>query len=174
MVYCSKCGSENDNSASFCFNCGASLRGDAPAPAPAPRGGAAPSVTVMPSRHKSSGKGVAIALVIILAVAGTVYLGADHFGHKAEIAIYVHSTHLTETVDVQFIIDDEVIMTYEDLEPGHYCYTKYYQPYYFSAFDSSAVAVVKAISTGGGLGTQTDTEELIVQHGQKYEVHLYV
>ena len=88
--------------------------------------------------------------------------------------MYVTSTHVTEDVDVQFIINNEVVMTFTDLEPGNTCYNTTYFRYDFSLFDDSEIITVKAISTGGGLGSTSDSEEIIVQNGQYYSVDLFV
>ncbi len=176
MTRCPKCGVDNPDISAYCSSCGASLHSNADETEPVIEeiGSSKPDVYQIPTKHTFTGKGIAIAVVAILIVAGIGYYVADNYGHHAYVAMYVTSTHVTENVDVQFIINDEVVMTFTDLEPGNTCYNTTYFRYDFSLFDDSEIITVKAISTGGGLGSTSDSEEIIVQNGQYYSVDLFV
>src|SRR5436309_14035185 len=75
IMFCSQCGTPNDDSAKFCLKCGARLTAGAPTPTP-PRPeadprvrGGQPSVAVGP-RQFATGKNPAVALVLSLLIAG--------------------------------------------------------------------------------------------------------
>ena len=160
VKYCSKCGSEMNDNDRHCSGCG--------------QGTPAERVQAYQVQKSNTGTKIAVAVVVgILLMAGVGYFFALKANH-AYVAVYVHSTHITQTVEVFAFIDGEEVLYYDKLPPGNYTWTKYYQMVDFPLWESSKTIEVKAVSQGGGLGTQADSKILIVQQGEYYEVHLYV
>ncbi len=117
---------------------------------------------------------MAVAIVLtLLAVCGVLAL-AEQNAHTAYVRVYVHSTHVTENVDVQVLIDGEVLKTFKDVEPGKYYWNEDWYKIHFSLFDDSKLITIRAVSTGGLLGSQEDSEQIIVLNGEEYSVNLYV
>ena len=167
-MFCQKCGTENPDDATFCNKCGAAMKAVA-VPTPAP------IVSVPEIDKKKSYAGLIVGILILAAIlGGAAYYVLSNNGHYAYVAVHVHSTHITETVDVQIIIDDEVVDTYAGLKPGQTYYPEYYFAVKFGQFVDSKIITVKVISTGGGLGSVTDSEDVIIQHKGEYTVDLYI
>lgn len=120
------------------------------------------------------GKTIAIILVILLVVAAVGYFVATKYGHHSDISIEVYSTHITETVDFTVYIDGDQVYSYKGFKPGEGRGTTVPMKYYFSYFDKSRIIEVKAVSTGGGLGPQTDTDTITVFPNERYDVKLYI
>jgi len=120
------------------------------------------------------GKTIAIILILILIIAAVGYFGATKYGHHSDISIEVYSTHITETVDLTVYIDDEQVYSYKGLKPGEGRGTTTPLKYYFSYFDKSRVIEIKAVSTGGALGPQTDSETITVFPNDSHSVKLYI
>lgn len=159
MMFCPRCGIENMNGATFCQKCGMMLN--------APKN--------MIGTGAEWCKACVVFLVVFFVVVGGVwYYNESTHGNHAYVEVRVHSSHITETVDVQILFDDEIAYTWTDLKPGNTFYSKNYHTVYFSKFDSSYIVTVKAISTGGATGKVTDVKELIIQPDQKYTVDLYI
>jgi|SRR6185295_5465942 len=72
-MFCSSCGSANDESARFCHKCGASVGGAAPPP-PAPdfgtMRGASTSTSTVVGKQFATGKNPAIALILSIVIVG--------------------------------------------------------------------------------------------------------
>lgn len=170
MMFCQKCGAENADDATFCNKCGAAM-GAGAVPTPAP-------VQEEPLTEKDKStivKCVAIIVAVaIIVIGGAGYYFLDTHGNYAYVAVHAHSTHLTEDVNVQILIDDEVVFSYSGLEPGEMAHADNYHVVYFSKFDNSKLITIKAISTGGFAGTLTDSKELIIQPNESYTIDLYI
>lgn len=190
MTKCHKCNTDNPDTSKFCTSCGAAIneiQQDKPVIVELDsssksqktypnleHSSSGPVVTPIATRSKITTKGIAIVIVALLAIAGIGYYAADNYGNSAYIALKVSSTHLTEDVDVQFLIDGEVVGTFQDLAPGHYYYSEKYYIHNFGILHSSDIVTVGARSTGGGLGMVEDYEQIIVVPGEKVTVELYV
>jgi hypothetical protein len=127
-----------------------------------------------PTAAKKSHVGGTIGIVILLLMVSGVGYFASENGHTAWIAWNVESTHITETVDVVVYIDGKEVSHYDNLKPKNYFWNTHYYGYAFSFFTESKIIEIKAVSVGGGLGMQTDTEKIIVHNGEEYNVKLYV
>lgn len=173
-MFCEKCGAPISDGAIFCNKCGSKVSGDNPTPSPVQPSNEEPKIVMMSTVKKTSGKSVAIAIAAILIIAGIGYYVADNYGHSAGIQMKVHSTHLTENVDVQFYVDGELKMTYTDLTPGNTCWNVYYFMVNFGILKDSKLVTVKAVATGGGLGTTSDSEDIIITDGGRYTIDLYI
>jgi TM2 domain-containing membrane protein YozV len=73
-MFCSSCGSANDDSARFCHKCGASIGGAPPPSPPAPefttmRGTPASTSTVVGKQY-ATGKNAVVALILSLVIVG--------------------------------------------------------------------------------------------------------
>ena len=173
-MFCEKCGASISDEAVYCNRCGSKVSEGGSSSASARPADEEPQIVMMETVKKSSAKGIAIAIAAVLIIAGVGYCVADNYGHTAGIQIKVHSTHITETVDVQFYVDGNLMMTYEDLEPGYSCWNVSYFIVHFGIFDDSKLVTVKAVAAGGGLGTTSDSEDIIVTNGERRTVDLYI
>jgi len=182
MIFCNNCGAENPDKSAYCSGCGSrikienvnkqgqDLKVDFNNITPQKN----PTIYALPPKRSGFYKGLAIVIVALLIIAGIGYYVAENYGHQADVAFYVHSTHVTEDVDIIVYIDGKEVFSSQDLSPGQVVQNKYYYAYNFSLFEDAKLITVKAISTSGGLGVQTDSESIIVHNGQKYSVDLYV
>lgn len=167
MMFCQKCGTENADDATFCNKCGAAMKASVSNPVQ--------EETLTEKDRGTIVKCVAIIVAItIIVIGGAGYYFLDTHGNHAQVAIHAYSTHITEDVNVQILIDGEVVYSCSGLEPGQMAHSDKYHRVYFSKFEDSKLITIKAISTGGLTGTITDTEELIIQPDGKYTVDLYI
>jgi hypothetical protein len=120
----------------------------------------------------SKGAAIGLAIIVLVACAGGFY--AISKAHVAYIEVEVTSVHITEYVDVVIYIDGKYNSTWKDIPPGQTWHHLYYQKYHFSLFEGSKSISITAISYGGGLGSVTDSKTLVVEHGEKYTLRLYV
>ena len=102
-------------------------------------------------------------LIFILSIANTAYIGYS-----------VSSNHITESVDVIVYVDGKEVTTYNNLKPGGSFYGTYYYAYHYPIWEHAKIITVKAISTGGGFGTQSDSKDIIVEPGRYYYEYLSV
>ena len=170
MMFCQKCGAENADDATFCNKCGTVMKATVvPTSMPAQE-------EPLTEKDKSTiTKCVAIIIAVaIIVIGGAGYYFLDTHGNYAYVAVHAHSTHITEEVNVQILIDDKVVFSYSGLEPGETAHAENYHVVYFSQFDDSKLITIKAISTGGFTGTVTDSEDLIILHNKSYSVDLYI
>ena len=121
-------------------------------------------------KSKAATIGVCV-LLLFVAIGGFLVVS---YGHSADIAWRVHSTHITEEVDIIVYINGKQVASYEDVQPGWYYYNTFYYKHRFSLLDDSVLIKIEAVSTGGGLGMQFDSEHIIVHSGGRYSVDLYV
>ena len=173
-MFCEKCGAPISDGAIYCNRCGSKVSGEVQDPVPVQPSSEEPQIIMMGTVKKTSGKAVAVAIVAMLIIAGIGYYAADNYGHSAGIQMMVHSTHVTETVDVQFYVDGDLKMTYTDLAPGSTCWNVYYFMVNFGILKDSKLITVKAVATGGGLGTTSDSEDIIITDGGRYTIDLYI
>ncbi len=173
-MFCGKCGASVSEGATYCSSCGSRVSGGGQSFASARPAAEEPEIVMMATVKNRSAKGIAIAIVAILIIAGIGYYAADNYGHSAGIQMQVHSAHITQTVDVQFYVDGDLMMTYEDLEPGHVCWNVYYFMVHFGILKDSKLITVKAVAAGGGLGTTSDSKDIIITDGGRYTVDLYI
>ena len=122
-------------------------------------------------RDKKIGVAVVVATVIVVGILGVFFIS---IGHTAWIEYDVTSTHITEDVDVIVYVDGKEVAVWRNLHPGQEFHNTKYYGYRFSIFDSHKLIEVKAVSTGGGLGSQIDSEKIIVENGGRYTVRLRV
>ncbi|MDR2866427.1 MAG: zinc ribbon domain-containing protein [Methanomassiliicoccaceae archaeon] len=173
--YCNRCGAAQKDDIRYCVNCGKEVGGAGSCTYCGSRrftGYDGPAKEAAPYRTKSrAGIIVGVVLLLIFAGGGIYFLANAHYAH---ISIYVHSTHIIQTVDSAIYVDGSEEYTYSGLKPGSYWYPSHMHKVTFPITDDSRVVTVKAVSWGGGLGTQTDTETIVVEHGGRYTVHLYV
>ena len=106
--------------------------------------------------------------LIFIAVAG--YFVVQN-GHHAELYIHVQSTHILADTEITVYVDGKDIGTFAtgNMNGWDIAYN-----YPFSLFDDSKSIMVKAVSTGGYLGDQSDQKALLVKNGGTYSVTLYV
>lgn len=151
MKYCAKCGREIDGDAVHCVSCGT-------------------------ERPIGAGTVVGIVVCIILLIGCAYFVANQIHGNQnyANLGFEVHSTHITETVDVLIYIDGEEVFSFSRLTPGTYLYNTYYYPYRFQIGSDHKLIEVKAVSYGGGLGSQTDTKQLVIYANQTYNLKFNV
>lgn len=166
MERCPVCGADLLEGADYCVRCGTMVLRSAD--------GRAVSVIQTPTRKSVSMKAAAVGIVLLLVIAGVAYYALSNYGHYAYIGIHVTSGHITEEVDIQVMVDGEVVMTVNDAEPGETYYREYYYRYDFGLLEDSDLVTVRAVSSGGGLGSVSQSEDLIVFHGERYTVDLLV
>ena len=94
--------------------------------------------------------------------------------HHAYIGWEVDSTHFSYNVEIVVYVDGKQAFTYEGLPPGYYVWNTTYYVYNFPIWVDSKVIEVKAVSFGGGLGTQTDSQTIIVHNGGTYNLNFKV
>ena len=157
-AFCVKCGKEV--AGAYCTHCGTERHGASKRSAP-------------PQKKMRSSTVAVIAVAALLISAGVIYYFVDN-AHRAYVAVYVHSIHITESVDIVAYVDGDQMLTSHDLKPGYYAYNTRYYVYTFSLLDSSKVITVSAMSLGGGLGPVYDEKKILVENGGKYSVDLYV
>ncbi len=173
-MYCEKCGAQMPDDATFCKQCGNKASADGSQPSTSQPTNEEPQIIMMNTVKNRNVKGIAIAIVVLLLIAGAGFYVANNYGHSAGIEMMVHSTHITETVDVQFYVDGELKMTVTDLEPGDTCWNVNYFMVNFGILKDSKLITVKAVATGGGLGTTSDSEDIIITDGGRYTIDLYI
>ena len=164
--YCSKCGKEIADDTLYCSQCGKTTSAE--------ESDLKTNTQDKSQKSKSSWltkTNVIIIAVLVIGFSFGLYV-IDQEGHSSELEITVTSTHITEDVDLIVYVDGEEFGHYSNLEPGNSC--KITGNFYYSAFDSSKLIEIKAVSVGGGLGSQTDTESIIVEPNGSYAVTLYV
>jgi hypothetical protein len=119
-------------------------------------------------KGSAAGAVVAVVVVLIVVVAGF-FLVAN--GNHATLKINVYSTHILADTEITVYVDGENIGTYATDNLTGWTIT---YDYSFSIFDDSKSIMVRAVSTGGYLGSQSDQEAVIVQDGGVYTISLYV
>ena len=108
-----------------------------------------------------------VAIVVILAV---VFLAVVSTGSSATIVITVHSTHILYSVECQTFVGNSQIAS-GTLDAGHD--VSHTHTYHWLSSDPTTVRV-SATSTGGGLGSESDYDDITVSNGGTYTVDLYV
>ena len=164
--YCLKCGKEIADDIRYCPNCGTTTS----------QRELDLETKIKQQSQKDSPtwltKTNVIFIAVILVVVGAGLYFVDNLGNSSELTITVVSTHVTEDVDIVIYVDGEEFTHYNGLEPGHSC--KYTGDFRYSGFDTSKLIEIKAVSVGGGLGSQADTESIIIEPRGSYAVTLYV
>ena len=112
-----------------------------------------------------------VAVLFFAAIGG--YIVAN-YGHNAYVSVEITSSHITRTVDVDIYIDGKYQTTWYNITPGSTWYSKYYFNVHFSLFRDAKLVTITAVSTGGGLGQQSDSKTLTVHNGGKYSVFLVI
>jgi hypothetical protein len=121
------------------------------------------------------GLGILIALGAILGSAYWVFFADDGNNNpftrdpRSTLIIICQSTHIVNSADFKLYINDEEVDSFK-LGPGglviktyHYRSSRSQGPHYIE---------IKLVSTGGGLGTQTDTVSVLVGKGQIHNITL--
>jgi hypothetical protein len=123
------------------------------------------------SSDRSGGAKAAIAVVVILAIVAAAGYFVVLNGNHATVDITVQSTHILADTDVTVYVDGKNIGTWQvsNLRSVHVTYD-----YSWSLFDDAKIIEVKAISTGGYLGAQGDSEMITVYKGGVNKVTLLV
>lgn len=173
-MFCEKCGAPISDGAIYCNKCGSKVSNEDSNSSQIQSSAGEPQIVMMNTVRKTSGKAIAVAIVAMLIIAGIGYYVADNYRHSAGIQMRVHSTHITETVDVQFYVDGDLKMTYMDLTPGNTCWNVNYFLVFFGILKDSELITVKAVAVGGGLGTTSDSEDVIITDGGRYTIDLYI
>jgi hypothetical protein len=162
---CPGCGRDIREDARFCEHCGFQIPGGAqstltwkPAIAPPPAEKSHAALIVV---------AVIIAIVVILAV---IFLAVVSTGSSATIVITVHSTHILYSVECQVFVGTSQIAS-GTLDAGHD--VSYTHTYHWLSSDPTTVHV-SATSTGGGLGSESDYNDITVANDGVYTVDLYV
>ncbi len=158
MKKCTACGRENENGASYCSGCGLPL--DRPGPGPA---------IEQPRKKSHVRAAVAVVIVIILVAVGGLWAFT---AHSETVEITVQSDHVLQDVDVTVYVDGKQV-SYEGGLGALESFTVTYE-YRFPVWTSSEVIEVRAVSTGGGLGSQTDSEYVTATDGGTSAVELIV
>ena len=123
------------------------------------------------SSDRSGGSGAIIAVVLILIIAA---VGGYFFvlnGNHATLTINVQSTHILADTDVTVYVDGHDIGTWKVDNLGGISIT---YDYSWSIFDEAKIIVIKAVSTGGYLGAQSDSSIITVHSGGTYKVTLLI
>ncbi|MDR3075095.1 MAG: hypothetical protein LBU30_03525 [Candidatus Methanoplasma sp.] len=123
------------------------------------------------SSDRSGGAGAAIAIVIILVIVGIAGYFVVLNGSHATLDINVQSTHILADTDVTIYVDGQNIGTWRLDNLGN---IKITHDYTWSMFNDTKVIEVKAISTGGYLGAQGDSEIITVHKDGVNKVTLLI
>ena len=134
-----------------------------------------PSVQVAPPAQARTGTsvGTIVAGIVIAAVVVMVILAIVFFAFSrstATLNIYVNSTHILFSVNYNLYVEGSLVDS-GPISPGYYVYYTY--TYDWSSSDPTTVTVA-ADSTGGGWGSVSDSETLVVSDGGSYTVNLYI
>jgi len=116
---------------------------------------------------------VAVCVVILVAIVALrlgFEAGERSDGDACTIEIEISSTHVTQTVTVSVYVDGSQVST-TSLGPMA---SKEITYHYNVGSANSKTIIVKAVSTGGGLGTVSDSANLSVKGGSSYHVTLDV
>jgi hypothetical protein len=150
--------------ANLCQYCGHDYRhqqiGGQPFPTPTHRKGTSVGTIV-------AGIVIAFAIIVVIILV-LAFIGSQVVGSNATINIYVNSTHLLYSVSYNVYIDGSLIHS-GTLNPGYSAYAPY--SYHWSSSDPTTITL-SATSTGGGLGSQSDSKSLVVSDGGTYTVNL--
>jgi hypothetical protein len=106
---------------------------------------------------------VVIIIILAIAIPGIV-------GSKATINITIYSTHILYSVSYNLYVDGSLADS-GILSAGWY--VQYSYEYKWPSGDSKAI-VVSATSSGGGLGSTSDSDTIAVSDGGTYSVNLYI
>ena len=112
---------------------------------------------------------VVVLIIIIAAVAGGYFLVLN--GSHATLNINIQSTHLLADTEVTVYVDGHDIGTWKVGNLGGES-IKY--DYSWSIFDDEKTIIVKAVSTGGILGEQSDSRTITVRDGGTNTVVLLI
>jgi len=158
MAFCGKCGREVDESNLFCPKCGQPKN----------------QRYVPPGARRSSGTkhSTVWTVVSILILAGVGYVVTDNWKSSSITVMVSTSLHITAEVDVYVYIDGDEAWRVEDAGPRNSWYKT--STYRYSMFDSSKTIEIKAVAVGGGLGTMTDSETIIVTDWSRHSIALLV
>jgi len=115
---------------------------------------------------------VIIGVAALLIMFGGLAYAVTSNMNNADVTIYINSTHITRTVEVFIYVDGRQVSHIEEVKPGAQWYYNHRET--FPIWKDSTIIEIKAISQGGGLGSQTDTSILIMQKDKSYRVNLYV
>jgi len=120
-------------------------------------------------RTGGSGAIIAVVLILIVAAVGGYFLILN--GNHSTLNINVQSTHLLADTEVTVYVDGHDIGTWKVGNLGGES-IKY--DYSWSIFDDEKTIVVKAVSTGGILGEQSDSRTITVHDGGTNTVVLLI
>ncbi len=167
-MFCRSCGAEVNNNAKFCPHCG-SKRIDMEA------------VAATSDKSKDASAGTAILMLVIVViligfgVKAIITLGQEGafvdtpLYDNSILTIRVESTHIIYSADYELFIDGDNVESFR-LAPGMY----YEVIYKFSTLvtEPDRFIEIKVISTGGGIGTQSDSAMVLIGTGQNYNMTL--
>ena len=190
---CPTCGTENKAGAEFCKKCGTRFTNDSGEEPKTEEETGSPIIVrnkrdldnlknagVLPEQvyntleaHTKKTRRNAIIVfgvlgIIVIALLAVAVMQAN----SGEVTIRVHSTHAVYDVDVAIYVDGEEIYTFSELSNDTTSWVRH--DVKFPLWDTSKTVTIKAVSYGGGLGSQTDEETIIVQKDGRNTVDLYI
>jgi hypothetical protein len=110
---------------------------------------------------------LAIIIVIIIVLALTI---PGIVGSKATVNITVYSTHILFSISYNLYADGSLLDS-DTLNAGYYAQYKYVHDW---PSQGPTAITISATSTGGGLGTTSDSKTITVSDGGTYSVNLYI
>lgn len=121
-----------------------------------------------PPKPKSNIGAIVVVIIIVIVVIGAFVLFTSFASH-ATLKVRVHSTHILFTVQYELYIDGSLERS-GTISPG------YYAEYTLDLYPGSSCHTynVYASSTGGGLGAESDSENINLCSGETQEVDLYI
>ncbi len=169
---CPHCGAENPGSATFCQNCGVAL---GTVIGPQGQHVMPPMQTVPPPIRKSrAGPYIAVAAVAILAVVIGLVVAAVLFSgltvSTAYMTVNLNSTHVSYDVSYNMYVNED--LKDSGIIPAGYSMQVTFD--YSWGTDSPVWITISATSTGGGIGSESDSDSVMLEPGGTYTVNLYI
>ncbi|KQM09898.1 hypothetical protein AOA81_06605 [Methanomassiliicoccales archaeon RumEn M2] len=167
-MFCRSCGKEVDNNTKFCPHCG-SKRID--------MGSVAAEAQTESGMSLGATLLILAIVVILLGIGIKVFAGAAERGALLDTPLYdtstivvrVESTHILYAADYELFIDGDSIDKFR-IGPGMYYEGTY--KFGFLITEPDRNVVVRVVSTGGGLGMQTDSAIILIGTGANYNLTL--